>query len=85
LYEELVRVPLIVWGAGVPKNTVDQRLVSSVDLMPTILAAAGLESPPRASGRDLLAPDASPLDANRVFFQYGSRLYGIRGHRWKMI
>jgi arylsulfatase A-like enzyme len=85
LYEELVRVPLIMWGAGVPKDVVDQRLVSSIDLMPTILAAAGVEAPRAVAGRDLLSPDAAPLDENLVFLQYGRRLYGVRSHRWKLI
>ncbi|HKQ61091.1 MAG TPA: sulfatase, partial [Candidatus Polarisedimenticolaceae bacterium] len=55
LYDELLRVPLIVrLPAGrLAGRTVDTR-VSLLDVLPTILAAAGLEPAPSAQGRDLL-------------------------------
>jgi arylsulfatase A-like enzyme len=43
LYDELLRVPLIIWGPGIQPGRVDTP-VSLVDLVPTILAA--VDAPP---------------------------------------
>ena len=86
LYEELLHVPLIVFGTGVERGVVDPRLVSLVDIAPTILSAAGLPIPERMEGRDLLGdlpPPAWP--EQRIFAQYGSQLYCVRTPRWKLI
>lgn len=57
-YEELVKVPLIVRGpAGFAEPAVTDALVSHVDLVPTILAAAG--APPTADRLD--GVDLGPL------------------------
>ena len=45
LYEESIRVPLIVRGPGVRPGTID-RLTSNVDLVPTFLAWAKTSAPP---------------------------------------
>lgn len=55
LYEELVRVPLVVHGAGVPPRREAQQ-ASLLDVAPTALAWAGLAVPPEAQGRSLLEP-----------------------------
>jgi arylsulfatase A-like enzyme len=86
LYEELLHVPLIVFGTGVERGIVDPRLVSLVDVAPTILSVAGLPIPAKMEGRDLLGgrPPAAWTD-QRVFAQYGSQLYCVRTPRWKLI
>jgi choline-sulfatase len=62
LYEELVRVPLVLAGPGVPPG-VDRLPAQSVDLVPTLLGLLGLgpaEGAPTTSvlqGIDLLAAD----------------------------
>lgn len=48
-----VRVPLLVCGAGVPAQREPQP-VSVCDVMPTVLAASGLEIPKGIDGRSLL-------------------------------
>lgn len=53
LYQEAVLVPLLVRGPGVPAGTVDAP-VQLLDLAPTVLAAAGVPSPPGMVGRSLL-------------------------------
>lgn len=53
IYEELVRVPLFVWGAGVRPLVIEQP-VTLVDLYPTILDVFGLESPDDTSGESLV-------------------------------
>ena len=53
LYEELIRIPLIVkWPGQSPKGRVSVQ-VSQVDIFPTVLAAAGVEPPP-TDGIDLI-------------------------------
>jgi arylsulfatase A-like enzyme len=54
LYDPLTRVPLIVrWPGGARAGTVDERLVSCLDLAPTILRGAGIRHPEAMRGLDL--------------------------------
>ena len=54
LYEEVIRVPLLVSGPGVaPRREAAQ--TSLLDVMPTILAWAGVTASPVQQGRSLLA------------------------------
>jgi arylsulfatase A-like enzyme len=58
-YTESIRVPFLVrWPGRLPAGTVDQRLVATIDLKPTVLAAAGLRPDPGdpVDGRSLLDP-----------------------------
>lgn len=83
LYDELVAVPLIVKGPGVPAGRVDSRLVSLIDVAPTIYGYLGVRPPRLASGIDLLAK-GSP-GRPQVFFQYGDLLHGVRTDQLKLI
>lgn len=63
LYDAGLRVPLIVRRPGNKgAGTVDDRLVSLIDLAPTSLAACGLTSPAGCRGRDLFDPLAPARD-----------------------
>ncbi|HEX2878337.1 MAG TPA: sulfatase, partial [Polyangiaceae bacterium] len=53
LYESMTRVPLLFFGKGV-KPTRVKAPVSLLDLFPTMLDAAGLQSAPQACGESLL-------------------------------
>ncbi len=65
---ELVEIPLIVKWPGQTRGSRDGRLVSLVDLFPTVLAAAGVE-PPASDGRDLGgAPAVGAPDRGRRSF-----------------
>jgi len=61
LYEESIRVPLVMRGPGVPRQLADPRPVANIDIAPTIVDAA--EATPRRvfDGRSLL-----PLLADRT-------------------
>lgn len=65
VYEEQVRVPLLVRGPGVRPGRV-KTPVQTIDLLPTFLSASGTPRPPRLRGRDLgpllvsAAPAAEP-------------------------
>ncbi len=52
VYEEQVRVPLVVVGPGVAKQRITTP-VQTIDLLPTTLSALGIPRPARIRGRDL--------------------------------
>lgn len=52
-YQELLAVPFVLSGPGVPPGTVVEEPVSLVDLMPTILGRLGIPAPPGLDGIDL--------------------------------
>jgi arylsulfatase A-like enzyme len=46
-YTESIRIPLLMrWPGHVPAGAVDRRIVSNVDVVPTVLNAAGVSPPP---------------------------------------
>ncbi|MGH2783406.1 MAG: sulfatase family protein, partial [Thermoleophilaceae bacterium] len=53
LYEESTRVPLIVRGPGIPRGLRDPRPVANIDVVPTIVDAAGAEPKRVMDGRSL--------------------------------
>lgn len=61
LVPEVVRVPLVIGGADWPAGR-DTRLVSTIDLVPTILALTDTPAPDYLDGEDL----ASPASDSRV-------------------
>jgi arylsulfatase A-like enzyme len=89
LYEELLRVPLIIKLPHSRKNNVDERLVSLMDLFPTILKTVGLAIPPHIQGVPLLSQDGTPL-RNRPFV-FSENLPSWKGQKairtrdWKLI
>lgn len=57
LYDSSVRVPLILSGSYIPernRGTVDAKPAELVDVVPTLMEAAGLEPNPMLPGVDLL-------------------------------
>lgn len=66
LYEECVRVPLLVSYPGVPRaGACDRRLVSSgLDILPTLCDLAGLPVPPAVTGRSLRPLLERPADSD---------------------
>ncbi len=65
LYEELLHVPLIVRMPGAAPGR-SSKLVSLIDIVPTLCQAMGVECPPALDGRPLL-PAASGDDSRVVF------------------
>jgi len=53
VYEEQVRVPLVIVGPGVRAGSVVEPPVQTIDLLTTILSAEGIPRPARIRGRDL--------------------------------
>ncbi len=61
-YEPTLKVPLVLWGPRVAPG-VDSRPARHVDVLPTILKAAGLETPADLPGVSLLALENQPGDS----------------------
>ncbi len=59
LFEDQVRIPLIVRVPGRAAGAVRDEPTASIDLAPTILGALGIAAPPSFRGRDLLAATGS--------------------------
>jgi arylsulfatase A-like enzyme len=55
LYQEQIRTPLIIRTPNGPRGRVVGAVASSIDIAPTILAAAGVAIPDGTDGHDLLA------------------------------
>jgi arylsulfatase A-like enzyme len=77
LYAESVHVPLIVKYPRSASTGRDPRLVSLVDLFPTILELAGTRSPRPHQGESLLV--AEPVPDRSIFFELLSTFYYRRG------
>ncbi|MBM3333379.1 sulfatase-like hydrolase/transferase, partial [Candidatus Sumerlaeota bacterium] len=55
LYEESVRVPLIIaWKGKTAARTTDKLVNTGIDILPTMLDCAGLETPKKMPGRSLM-------------------------------
>ncbi|WLQ37822.1 sulfatase-like hydrolase/transferase [Streptomyces castrisilvae] len=87
-HEASVRVPLAVTGPGFTGGGLVRRPVGTLDLMPTLLAAAGLTVPPGVQGRSLLPLTGGGRDPGRpdsAFVQISEDRVGraVRTSRWK--
>ena len=82
LYEESIRVPLMVKLPGQLPRRVDD-IVELIDLAPTILELAGVHVPESMQGRSLLHPDADRVAFTRTVWQRAR--YSARNDRYKLI
>jgi hypothetical protein len=89
MYEELIRVPLIVRYPGVvPPGSVCTDYTHSIDLMPTLLEWAGAPVPEGVEGESLrgVLEDGQALDRDAAFSSFpalGIQTRMIRTDRWK--
>ena len=54
LYEEVLRIPVVLCGAGMPRGAVVDAPTRQIDIAPTLLAAAGVKSAPLAGGGNVI-------------------------------
>ncbi len=82
LFEENVRVPLVVWMPAKLRPARIDRITSLVDLAPTICDLMGIEPPPPFDGLSAFIPTVRP-----AFFltEYSMRIRGMRFENWKLI
>jgi len=67
-YEELLRVPLILAGPGIPRGRVVEEPAGLIDLLPTILARLAVPAPTRLDGVDLAPTWSGGSLPERVLF-----------------
>jgi len=85
LYEEQIHVPLIVkLPANARAGSRVRDMAGLVDVMPTILAAAGVAVPPAAQGRDLFSSQP-PTALYAEEDHEGNVLESVRTSDWKLI
>lgn len=99
LYEESIRIPLILHGPGIPENMQGKKpdnLALNIDIAPTILDIAGIPAPPEMDGMSLyplLTGGHSPPRAD-FFMEHVDVIKvenpipdsrGVRSEDWKYI
>lgn len=89
LYEESIRVPLVIAGPGIARGRRPE-VAQGIDLLPTLAAILGLAPPPGLAGHDLLADhEASPVisETARGIAPDGGRVdvVSVRHAGWKLI
>jgi arylsulfatase A-like enzyme len=87
-HESSIRVPTVLVGPGFDGGGRVRELVSTVDLTPTLLDAAGLPVPAGLAGRSVvpLLRGARPAWPDHVFVQISESQVGraVRTGRWKL-
>lgn len=82
-YQEMLHVPLLMRGPGIPAGLRVDAPVSSIDLVPTIAAAAGATLPEGVEGLDLASfwsgGDGSP------FYERALHAEASGGHVWDVV
>ncbi len=84
IYEEDVRVPLLIRGPGIPRGVVREDFVTSVDLAPTITEITGVAPGLTMDGRSLIpvANGAGQGKARELLFERTGGDAGIRRGDW---
>jgi arylsulfatase A-like enzyme len=87
LYEEQLRVPLVIKRAGESTpGTTEKIAARTLDVAPTLMVAAGVAVPEEFTGRDLFAQEAN--DGEPMFAEEeleGNVLASLRLGHWKII
>jgi arylsulfatase A-like enzyme len=81
-HESSIHIPLVIEGPGFNRAMTISELVSQVDLMPTLLAAAGLPAPATVQGKSILPLLDRHAEGwrNEVYFEMSEYMTG-RGLR----
>jgi arylsulfatase A-like enzyme len=85
LFEEMIRVPLVVWAPGRLPAAVRADPVAGVDVAPTMLRLAGVEPGPEMQGRDLFATDREREERPVVVEADEAQAIAIRRGNWKLV
>jgi arylsulfatase A-like enzyme len=93
-YQEVIRIPLILAGPGLPAGVRVPEMVSLVDVKPTLLGLVGVPAPPDLDGIDLAPAWADPgrRAPERFLFAEADHNSGVtegnrravRGRRYKL-
>jgi arylsulfatase A-like enzyme len=92
LYEGGIRTPFLVqWpGGGIGAGTTSDALASALDIVPTVLAAAGARPGPAGvfDGENLLPllrGQTPRLQRERLHWRYGPHMAALREGPWKLV
>ncbi len=90
IYEELIRVPMVLAGPGIPAGKSVSVPVQNIDLLPTLAGLLWDEELPWAQGRDLrrLLGDNPPASMGLVFSEHGmlpGEVCAVIDGPWKLI
>jgi arylsulfatase A-like enzyme len=90
LFEELVRIPLVIRLPGSSGGRRVAPVTASIDVMPTILDLVGVAAPPEMQGRSLRPLWESPADwtpkaALSESLSEGEEMKGLRDDRFKHV
>jgi hypothetical protein len=82
LYEENIRVPLMFVVPGLERPLRVRRVVSTLDVAPTVLDLLGEKQPQEFQGHSLLDPESRMA---LFFTDYSQAFVGLRDGRWKFL
>ena len=86
LWEDGTRVPLIIAGAGLPKDQICPQPVGLIDIFPTLLELCHLQSDASHEGQSLKPQIIRPLKARvPVRTTFGPGNHAIRSRDWRYI
>ena len=87
LYEDSIRVPLIVAGPGIPSNKVTDAGCYLFDVLPTLGKLCQVPAPKASEGHDLSAVLHDPTQAGRgrMVFAYRAFQRALLDGSWKLI
>lgn len=86
LYEGTTHIPLIIRVPDGPKGVNVERVVSLVDVAPTVLARNGIEAPEAFRGTDLWSYLDAPGPGGAALLEHtGRQLEGVVTERYKLI
>jgi arylsulfatase A-like enzyme len=87
LYEHSMKVPLIIYGPGVPKGKTSEAFVYLSDLFPTLAELCSLPAPEGIDGQSLASLISGKLKEIRssVFTAYRNTVRAVRTDEWKLI
>jgi arylsulfatase A len=89
MWEGGARVPCLMrWPGHIPAGRTVDKIVSSIDILPTLAELAGAPLPPQPidglSLAPILAGDEKAAPRDHFFFYYGRELQAVRQGRWKL-
>lgn len=87
LYDEVIRVPLIIRVPWIKQGKQIQELTQTVDILPTLLDLLGIPVPYHAQGKSLLnvMRGEHALDVRKYVFSHHIYMSCIRSKEWKLI
>ena len=88
LFDESIRVPLIIYIPGLKEALKSDKLAESIDILPTLLDLLGIPIPFQAQGISLAGIMEEKVDAPLNGFVFSKSINGnlcIRSKEWKLI